>query len=120
MTPAFAGPRVYVEPLVFGAPMLVSTLLGIAAIVRRDFAAHAAWMTRAYAIGLGAGTQVFTHLPWFILMDEPMPSGIPRAVMMGAAWMINVVVAEWAIRRGRRPVQAAPRAAAKLTVAHLS
>ena len=118
--PAFDGPLVYVERLVFGAAMLVSMLLGIAAIVRRDFVSHGDWMTRAYAIGLGAGTQVFTHLPWFILMDEPMPSGIPRAVMMGAAWIINLLVAEWAIRRGRRPVQAAPRAAAKLTVAHLS
>jgi hypothetical protein len=26
-------------------------------------------MTRAYAIGLGAGTQVLTHLPWFVLAD---------------------------------------------------
>ena len=118
--PAFDGPLVYVERLVFGAAMLVSMLLGIAAIVRRDFVSHGDWMTRAYAIGLGAGTQVFTHLPWFILMDEPMPSGIPRAVMMGAGWIVNVLVAEWAIRRGRRPAQVAPRAASTLTVAHSS
>ena len=118
--PAFDGPLVYVERLVFGTAMLVSILLGIAAIGRRDFVSHGDWMTRAYAIGLGAGTQVFTHLPWFILMDEPMPSGIPRAVMMGAAWIINLLVAEWAIRRGRRPAQVAPQAAATLTVAHSS
>lgn len=118
--PAFDGPLVYVERLVFGTAMLVSMLLGIAAIGRRDFVSHGDWMTRAYAIGLGAGTQVFTHLPWFLLMDEPMPSGIPRAVMMGAAWIINLLVAEWAIRRGRRPVQVAPRAASTLTVAHSS
>jgi hypothetical protein len=55
-------------------------------------------MTRAYAIGMGAGTQVLTHLPWFILMDGK-PGELPRAVMMGAGWVINVVVAEWIIRR---------------------
>lgn len=103
--PAFDGPIVYAERLVFGVAMLLAILLGVAAIGRRDFAAHGAWMTRAYAIGLGAGTQVLTHLPWFLLMDEPMPSGTPRAVLMGAGWVINLLVAEWAIRRGqpRRP-----------------
>lgn len=38
-----------------------------------------------------------------------MPGGIPRAAMMGAGWMINVLVAEWAIRRGHRaPARVAP------------
>jgi uncharacterized membrane protein YozB (DUF420 family) len=35
-------------------------LLGLAAIRRRNIAAHAAWMTRAYALALGVGTQAFT------------------------------------------------------------
>jgi hypothetical protein len=26
-------------------------------------------MIRTYAIGMGAGTQVLTHLPWFIVTD---------------------------------------------------
>jgi uncharacterized membrane protein len=95
------GLGVYVERLVFGTAMAVSIVLGIAAVRRRDFKAHGAWMTRAYAIGLGAGTQVFTHLPWFILVEgKPGESG--RAVMMGAGWVINVVVAEWIIRKGKR------------------
>jgi hypothetical protein len=55
-------------------------------------------MIRAYAIGLGAGTQVLTHLPWFLLA-EGKPGEGPRAVMMGAGWLINVIVAEWIIRR---------------------
>ena len=69
-------------------------------IRRRDFTSHGAWMTRAYAIGLGAGTQVLTHIPWFVLAGT-RPGELPRAVMMGAGWAINVVVAEWIIRRGR-------------------
>src|SRR5688572_26442575 len=63
------GQLVYVERLVFGLAMTLSIVLGVYAVVRRDFAAHGAWMTRAYAIGLGAGTQVLTHLPWFLLVD---------------------------------------------------
>ena len=91
------GMGVYVERLVFGTGMVVSIVLGVVAVVRRDFRAHGAWMTRAYAIGLGAGTQVLTHLPWFILVGRPGESA--RTVLMGAGWVINVVVAEWIIRK---------------------
>jgi hypothetical protein len=91
------GQLVYLERLVFGSALLLSVVLGIDAIRRRDFASHGAWMTRAYAIGMGAGTQVLTHLPWFILMDAK-PGELPRAVMMGAGWLINVLVAESVIR----------------------
>jgi uncharacterized membrane protein len=93
------GWLVYLERLVFGLAMLVSIVLALDAVRRRDFAAHGAWMTRGYAIGLGAGTQVLTHLPWFVLADG-RPGELPRAVMQGAGWVINVVVAEWIIRRG--------------------
>ena len=94
------GLGVYVERLVFGTAMVLSIALGIAAVLRRDFASHGAWMTRAYAIGLGAGTQVLTHLPWFILIGKPGESA--RTVLMGAGWLINVAVAEWIIRKAPR------------------
>ncbi len=96
------GQGVYVERLLFGSAMIVSIVIGVNAIRRRDFASHGAWMVRAYAIGLGAGTQVLTHLPWFIFVGGK-PGELPRAVMMGAGWVINVVVAEWIIRRRTRP-----------------
>jgi predicted membrane protein DUF2306 len=98
--PAGDGQGVYLERLVFGSAMVASIVLALLAVGRRDFAAHGAWMIRAYAIGLGAGTQVLTHLPWFILVDGKPGEG-PRAVMMGAGWVINVAVAEWIIRTGR-------------------
>lgn len=91
------GQGLYVLRLVFGIGMVVSILLAVDAIRRRDFVAHGDWMTRAYAIGLGAGTQVLTHLPWFIFVGKPDET--PRTVMMGAGWVINVAVAEWIIRR---------------------
>ena len=42
-------------------------------------------------------------------MALPPPGELSRAVMMGAGWIINVMVAEWIIRRGSsrdtRPVR---------------
>ena len=95
--PAGDGIGVYVERLVFGAAMIGAIVLSLGAVRRRDFKSHGAWMTRAYAIGMGAGTQVLTHLPWFILVGKPGETA--RTVLMGAAWLINVGVAEWVIRR---------------------
>ena len=83
--------------LLFGSAMIVSIVLSFTAIRRGDVTRHRAWMTRGYAIGLGAGTQAL------ILMAGEMIAGKPnelnRALLMGAAWLINLVVAEWAIRK---------------------
>lgn len=96
------GEVLYVLRLVVGTAMAASIVLGTDAVVRRrDFDAHVAWMIRAYALGMGAGTQVLTHLPWFILVGG-MPPELPRTVMMGGAWALNALVAESIIRRGRR------------------
>ncbi len=110
MTLTYPWPRgdgivVFVERATFGTAMLLSVLLGVDAIRRRDFAAHGEWLIRAYAIGMGAGTQVLTHHPWFILVDTAPGEG-PRAVMMGLGWIINVAVAEWVIRRPKRGARA--------------
>ncbi|GAA3107667.1 DUF2306 domain-containing protein [Streptosporangium carneum] len=95
--PAGDGDLVSALRLVFGSAMLLAVVLGFTAIRRRDFARHRAWMIRGYAIGLGAGTQALTHLPWFLLVGTP--GELPRALLMGAGWVINVAVAEWIIRR---------------------
>jgi type VI protein secretion system component VasK len=54
-------------------------------------------MIRGYAIGLGAGTQVLTHLPWFLVFGAP--GEVATALLMAAGWVINVAVAEWVVRR---------------------
>jgi predicted membrane protein DUF2306 len=83
--------------LFFGSAMLVSIVLGLVAIRRRDFVRHGAWMTRGYAIGVGAGTQALVSIPWLLLVG---PTDVPtRAVLLGAGWVINVAVAEYVIRR---------------------
>ncbi len=91
------GDLLYGIRLLFGSAMVLSIVFGLAAIRRRDFARHGAWMMRGYAIGLGAGTQAITHLPYFLF--EGMQGELGRALAMGAGWVINLVVAEWIIRR---------------------
>ena len=110
--PAGDGVVLFGLRLCFGSAMLVAILAGVNALRRRNFAQHGNWMMRGYAIGMGAGTQVFTHLFWLLLFGQPME--LSRAALMGAGWVINLAVAEWIIRRhtsrARRavaPVQAA-------------
>lgn len=97
------GQVLYVLRLVFASAMVASLLLGIAAIRRRDIAAHQAWMIRAYAIGLAAGTQAFTEgIAGAFLGTGELRMDLAK----GAGWVINLAVAEWAIRR---PVRRHPR-----------
>ena len=90
------GPLLYVMRLLVGSAMVLFICLGIAAIRRQDFARHGAWMVRGYALGLGAGTQALTHLPWFLF--PTIQGELARALCMGAGWAINLGVAEWIIR----------------------
>ncbi|MGY1855794.1 DUF2306 domain-containing protein [Modestobacter sp. SYSU DS0290] len=83
--------------LFFGVAMAGCIVLGFVAIQRRDITNHRAWMARGYAIGLGAGTQVLTHLPWALLGGEPAGGG--RVAAMLAGWVVNLAVVEWALRR---------------------
>ena len=99
--------------LVFGTAMLASLVLGVLAIGRRDFATHGAWMTRAYAIGVAAGTQALILIVPELLSAPPDVTS--RAVLMGAAWLINLAVAEYVIRR--RSARTRSSAAAARSVA---
>ncbi len=83
--------------LLFGTGMVLALVLGFVAIRRRDIAGHRAWMIRAYAIGLGAGTQVLTGIVGAVIFGTP--NEFENAVLMGAAWVINLAVAEWTIHR---------------------
>lgn len=93
------GPILYAIRLLVGSAMLVFLCLGFAAIRRRDITHHRAWMMRGFALGLGAGTQVLTHLPWFLFPS--IQGELTRALFMGAGWAINLAVAEWFISRQR-------------------
>jgi uncharacterized membrane protein len=90
------GDLLYLLRLVFASTMATCLVLGFSAIRRRDIAAHRAWMIRAYAIGLGAGTQVFTQGFGGAIFGTGEVRG---DLAMGAGWVINLAVAEWSIRR---------------------
>lgn len=104
---SFDGPFVYVIRLLAGSAMALCLSLGLAAVLRRDIPRHQTWMMRGYALGLGAGTQVLTHLPWFLFPS--IQGELARTLFMAAGWGINLAVAEWLIARKRaRPHTAEP------------
>ena len=96
------GPILYAIRLLVGSAMIMFICLGLAAIRRRDIPRHRAWMMRGYALGLGAGTQALTHLPWFLFPS--IQGELARALFMGAGWAINIAVVEWILLRKRRGV----------------
>jgi hypothetical protein len=93
------GDLLYVLRLGFASSLAACLVLGVTSIRRRDVRAHRAWMIRAYAIALGAGTQPFTQG----FGEALFGSGDLRGDLAKAAgWVVNLAVAEWAIRRPAR------------------
>lgn len=90
------GELAFAFRLAFASGMAASIVLGMRAARRGDHAQHRAWMIRAYALALGAGTQVFTQ-------------GFARAAFgsgehvhdlsLGAGWVLNLAIAEYVIGR---------------------
>ncbi|HST81206.1 MAG TPA: DUF2306 domain-containing protein, partial [Kineosporiaceae bacterium] len=106
------GELTYLFRLAFGSGLAASIVLGFAAVRRGDIARHRAWMTRAYALALGAGTQVFTlGIGKAIFGTSDL---LVNDLFMGAAWVINLAIAEYVIRSpglpARRPSGHSPKA----------
>lgn len=97
--PEIDGEFLYIQRIIFGSAMFLFIVLAVFAVRRKDYKNHGNWMMRAYAIGLGAGTQVFTHLPWILFFGEP--NEFTRALLMLAGWVINLAVVEWIIYKQR-------------------
>ena len=97
--------------LLFGSAMIVSIILSFTAIRQGKVTQHRAWMMRAYAIGMAAGTQTLTLMVGELVSGKP--NELSRALLMGAAWVINLAVAEWVIRR--RPARKARLGSADVT-----
>jgi len=93
------GDLTYLFRLAFGVGMLTCITLGFTAIRGGDITHHRAWMTRAYALALGAGTQVFTQGIGPAVFGT---SDLTVDLSLGAGWVINLAVAEYVIRRAAR------------------
>jgi uncharacterized membrane protein len=93
---AGTGDILWVTRLLVSSGMGASVILGLVAIRSHNIARHRAWMTRAYALALGAGTQAFT-----VGFGEALfGTGVVRTdLMMASAWAINLAIAEWVIGR---------------------
>jgi uncharacterized membrane protein len=95
------GDLAYLFRLAFGSGMAAGIVLAFAAIRRGDVARHRAWMTRAYALAIGAGTQAFTQG----VGEAVFGTGVLTTdLMLGAGWVINLAVAEYVIRRRTKVV----------------
>ena len=103
MTAAYAIPAALQGPLLYGVrmgaglAMALAIVVSVHAVLKRRIAQHKAWMVRAYAVGQGAGTQVLILLP--VTLMAGAPTFFFRDVLMASAWGLNVIVAEWIIRR---------------------
>ena len=58
-------------------------------------------MSRGYAIGLGAATQMLLLMVPEIVAGTP--SELTHDLLMALSWVINLAVAEWAIRTRSAP-----------------
>ena len=93
----YDGLALYLVRLMVSIAMIVFICLGLYAILKRKFPSHQAWMMRAYALSLGAGTQVFTHIP---LMFFPAVEGeLSRTIAMTFGWIINIIAVEIILSR---------------------
>jgi uncharacterized membrane protein len=90
------GALLWTVRLIAGSAIAASIVLGFTAIRRRDITAHRAWMIRAYALAVAAGTQVFTQGIGEGIFGT---SNLSTALSVSTGWAINAVVAEWIIRR---------------------
>jgi hypothetical protein len=97
--PEGASKLLYGLRLFFGSGMVLSTILGFLSIRQRNVNQHQAWMTRAYAIGMGAATQVLTGIAGALMLGEV--NEFENALLMGAGWLINLVIAELSIRKSQ-------------------
>ena len=95
--------------LLVGVGMAACIVLGFAAIRRRDIAAHRAWMIRAYALALGAGTQAFTVGFGELVVGSCV---VRTDLLMSAGWGLNLAVGELVVRRSRGARVPRQRAAA--------
>ena len=99
--PVIDGDFLKAQRLLFGSGMTVSIILAYVAIRRGNVKKHRVWMMRAYAIGMAAGTQTLTLIAGELIAGKP--NELSRALLMGAAWVINLTVAEWIIRKRIAP-----------------
>jgi hypothetical protein len=90
------GTAIAVIRIVVGVSIAAFICLGYAAVRKRNIAAHRAWMMRAYALAIAAGTQPIT-----LSLILVFPGELGFTLGLAAGWVLNLCVAELLIRRTR-------------------
>jgi hypothetical protein len=94
----FSGDQFFLVMVGFGTLALVWLLTAALAFARarqRRFDEHRAWMMRSYSLTFAAATVRLSALPLLVLTRDPVVA-ITCAFW---SWILNLVVAEWFIRR---------------------
>jgi hypothetical protein len=81
---------------------LGTTWLAWRSAIKRDFRTHRAWAIRSWSLTFSAVTFRL-YLPIFPLLGLPFVDGYRAASIY--AWLINLGVAEWVVRRSRHEVR---------------
>lgn len=97
------GELLYASRLLFGMAMIGAIVCGYVEIRRGRVSRHRAWMTRAFALGLAAGTQMLILLVWELVAGAPDVLG--GDVLRVAGWIVNLALAEWVLLRGPQMVR---------------
>lgn len=90
------GALLWTARLLAGTAVAAGLVLGVTAIRRRDVVAHRAWMIRAYALAVAAGTQTFTQGFGEAVFGR---NDLSTGLSVSAGWVINAAVAEVIVRR---------------------
>ena len=97
--PEISGPILRYGRLLFGPLWAVFLVSGVLAVRKRDFKQHRAWMIRAFAVAMPAGTLIFIVTPFFLVLGE-LPRVLDESIQ-SCAWIVHLAVAELLIRRER-------------------
>lgn len=101
----FDGTWVYASRLCGGTLMLGFLAIGLSALKNRNFRRHGRSMMRAYAIGIGAGTQVLFLFPIMEVLGYKQDFALALGITAG--WVLNLAVAELSLRSAKAQQQAA-------------
>jgi uncharacterized membrane protein len=78
---------------------LLTTLIGLLKIRKKDITRHKEWMIRSYAVTLTFVTFRILSVPAVIIEGSP---GVLFGLTVILSWAINLSIAEWNIARGRK------------------
>lgn len=97
--PPFGGWFKSLAVYIFSAAQIITLVIALRAILRRDVVRHRAWMIRAFAIGLAISTMRIFFIPAYLLFG--VPSDFTVGLGMWVGFVVNIVVAEWILWRER-------------------